>query len=97
MKAVKMRKGQGPCGSLLRRGEGVLTYRRIRPNIADSAKSPAATAMAAGDISQRVAVTTNDEVGRLAVAFNLMADELAEVDRQVAEAMAPNAPLTRDR
>lgn len=42
----------------------------------------AATAMAAGDISQRVAVTTNDEVGRLAVAFNLMADELAEVDRQ---------------
>jgi signal transduction histidine kinase len=42
----------------------------------------AATAMAAGDITQRVTATSADEVGRLAAAFNNMADELAEVDRQ---------------
>lgn len=42
----------------------------------------ATTAMARGDLAERVPVTGADEVGRLAVAFNLMADELAEVDRQ---------------
>lgn len=42
----------------------------------------AATAMARGDLSKRVAVSSADEVGRLAGAFNLMADELTEVDRQ---------------
>lgn len=42
----------------------------------------AATAMAAGDHDQRVALHSADEVGRLAVAFNHMAAELAEVDRQ---------------
>ncbi|MCB0975959.1 MAG: HAMP domain-containing protein [Acidimicrobiales bacterium] len=42
----------------------------------------AATAMARGDLDERVSVTSKDEVGRLAVAFNLMADEIAEVDRQ---------------
>ncbi|MCU1497399.1 MAG: histidine kinase with domain [Acidimicrobiales bacterium] len=42
----------------------------------------AATSMAAGNVSERIETTSADEVGRLAIAFNLMADELAEVDRQ---------------
>lgn len=42
----------------------------------------AASAMAKGDLDERVPVSSQDEVGRLAVAFNQMADELAEVDRQ---------------
>jgi len=42
----------------------------------------AATTMARGNLDERVTVSSRDEVGRLAVAFNRMADELAEVDRQ---------------
>ena len=41
----------------------------------------ATQAMAKGDYDQRVTATSNDEVGRLAVAFNQMAAELAETDR----------------
>jgi len=41
----------------------------------------AAQAMAKGDYSQRVIATSHDEVGRLAIAFNRMATELAETDR----------------
>lgn len=41
-----------------------------------------ATAMATGNLAERVEVSSADEVGRLALAFNLMADELNEVDRQ---------------
>jgi signal transduction histidine kinase len=41
----------------------------------------AAQAMAKGDYRQRVTATSNDEVGRLAVAFNQMAAELTETDR----------------
>ena len=48
----------------------------------------AATAMAAGDVSSRIETSSADEVGRLAVAFNLMAEELAEVDRQRRELVA---------
>jgi signal transduction histidine kinase len=48
----------------------------------------AATAMAEGDLSERVRVSSADEVGRLALAFNHMADELAEVDRQRRELIA---------
>jgi len=48
----------------------------------------AATAMASGDLSRRVSASSSDEVGRLAVAFNHMADELAEVDRQRRELVA---------
>lgn len=42
----------------------------------------AATAMSRGDYSQRVTATSRDEVGELARAFNSMAGELAEIDRQ---------------
>ncbi|MFN8035334.1 MAG: ATP-binding protein [Acidimicrobiia bacterium] len=41
----------------------------------------ATNAMARGDYSKRVTATSHDEVGRLAVAFNKMAAELAETDR----------------
>jgi len=44
--------------------------------------SVAARAMARGDYSRRVRATSRDEVGELARAFNKMAGELAEVDRQ---------------
>ncbi|MEA2129475.1 MAG: hypothetical protein QOJ85_2366 [Solirubrobacteraceae bacterium] len=40
-----------------------------------------ATAMARGEHGREVAVTTNDEVGELARAFNRMTAELAETDR----------------
>lgn len=48
----------------------------------------AATAMASGDLTERVAASSSDEVGRLAAAFNHMADELTEVDRQRRELVA---------
>jgi signal transduction histidine kinase len=41
-----------------------------------------ARAMARGDYRRRVRVTSRDEVGELGRAFNRMADDLAEVDRQ---------------
>ena len=44
--------------------------------------SAAADAMAKGDYSRRVTATSRDEVGALARAFNEMAAELAETDRQ---------------
>jgi signal transduction histidine kinase len=42
----------------------------------------AARSMATGDYSRRVTATSRDEVGELARAFNRMAADLAEVDRQ---------------
>lgn len=41
----------------------------------------AARAMADGDYSRRVRATSRDEVGQLAVAFNVMAEDLASADR----------------
>jgi signal transduction histidine kinase len=43
--------------------------------------SAVATAMARGEHGRQVTVTTNDEVGELARAFNRMTEELAETDR----------------
>ncbi|MFC5910835.1 sensor histidine kinase [Streptacidiphilus monticola] len=48
----------------------------------------AARAMAAGDYSRRVTTRSADEVGELAVAFNTMADDLAEADRRRRELIA---------
>ncbi|MBO0871707.1 MAG: HAMP domain-containing protein, partial [Micromonosporaceae bacterium] len=42
----------------------------------------AARAMARGDYTRRVRASSRDEVGQLAVAFNQMASDLAEADRQ---------------
>lgn len=48
----------------------------------------AAASMAAGNVAERIDTSSSDEVGRLAVAFNLMAEELAEVDRHRRELVA---------
>jgi signal transduction histidine kinase len=48
----------------------------------------AATAMARGDHDVRVTATSRDEVGELARAFNTMAAQLADVDRQRRELVA---------
>lgn len=47
-----------------------------------------AVEMAKGDYHRRVQVTAKDEVGELAASFNLMAAELAEVDRSQKEFIA---------
>lgn len=41
----------------------------------------AASALAQGDFTQRVPITSRDEVGALSQSFNQMAEQLAEVDR----------------
>jgi signal transduction histidine kinase len=48
----------------------------------------AASAMARGDYSRRVRASSRDEVGELARAFNTMAAELADVERQRRELVA---------
>jgi len=48
----------------------------------------AAQAMARGDYSRRVRSTSGDEVGELASAFNRMAEDLGDVDRQRRELVA---------
>ena len=48
----------------------------------------AAVGVRRGDYSQRVAVTSSDEVGQLADAFNQMSAQLAEVNRQQREFVA---------
>ncbi|MEV5826525.1 HAMP domain-containing sensor histidine kinase [Spirillospora sp. NPDC052242] len=52
------------------------------------AMTAAARAMARGDYSRRVRTTSRDEVGELAEAFNRMAADLAEVERQRREFVA---------
>lgn len=48
----------------------------------------AAQAMASGDYTREVHATSHDEVGQLAVAFNMMADDLASVDQVRRELIA---------
>jgi ABC-type sugar transport system substrate-binding protein/GAF domain-containing protein/HAMP domain-containing protein len=58
----------------------------------------AARQLAAGDYSQRVVSTSNDEIGLLAVSFNYMADQLQEtLERlnQRARALATSAEVSR--
>ena len=51
---------------------GLYTYNMVRP-----LRQMAAKSFGAGDFSSRVPVTSQDEIGQLAIAFNNMADSLA--------------------
>jgi methyl-accepting chemotaxis protein len=67
---------------------GFVLGRRIAGNLSKVTK--AATALAAGDLSQRVEVTTGDEIEQLATAFNTMADNLqarVETERRAKETL----------
>ncbi len=55
----------------------VMTYRLTRPL---RLMSDAAKAMAKGDFSRRVPVTSDDEIGQLAVSFNQMTNSLARLE-----------------
>jgi signal transduction histidine kinase len=57
---------------------GALAYNLVHPiqQVTD-----AAGAVAQGDLSRRVTVTSKDEVGKLAVAFNAMASDLEKAER----------------
>jgi two-component system sensor histidine kinase BaeS len=52
------------------------------------AMTHAARQMAAGDYSGRIVTGSRDEIGELGAAFNLMAQDLAEVDRERRELVA---------
>jgi len=52
------------------------------------AMTRASEAMAAGDLSQRIDVNGNDEVGRLAEAFNLMSARVSRGDRSMRDLLA---------
>lgn len=58
---------------------GVFLFRQIVAPV--RAVTTAAQAIAAGDLEQRVPVTSKDEIGQLAVTFNQMADALASDQR----------------
>jgi two-component system sensor histidine kinase BaeS len=57
---------------------GVLAWGLVRPL---HRLTRATEAIAQGDLSQRVPVTSGDEVGELAAAFNFMADELQRAEQ----------------
>jgi len=54
-------------------------------------------AMSSGDLNKRISVTSNDEIGRIAAAFNDMADHLQEIRKEreltMAELQRSNAEL----
>lgn len=54
-----------------------ITYRMAKPlkNMSDAAK-----AMAKGDFSKRIPVTSDDEIGELAVSFNMMTNSLSRLE-----------------
>lgn len=54
-----------------------MTYRLVRPL---KLMSEAAKAMAKGDFSKRIPVTSDDEIGELAVSFNLMTNSLVQLE-----------------
>lgn len=58
---------------------GVLAYGLLRPIRTLTA---ATSAIARGDLAQRVAVTTRDEIGELGQAFNRMAASLAQAEQR---------------
>lgn len=55
----------------------IMTYRLTKPL---KLMSDAARAMAKGDFSKRIPVTTDDEIGQLAVSFNQMTNSLARLE-----------------
>lgn len=55
----------------------VMTYRLTKPL---KLMSNASRAMARGDFSKRIPVTTDDEIGELAVSFNQMTNSLAQLE-----------------
>ena len=55
----------------------VMTYRLTKPL---KLMSEAANAMAKGDFSRRIPVTSDDEIGQLAVSFNQMTNSLARLE-----------------
>lgn len=55
----------------------VLTYRLTKPL---KSMSEAAKAMSKGDFSKRVPVTSDDEIGELAVSFNMMTNSLSRLE-----------------
>ncbi len=54
-----------------------MTYRLTKPL---KKMSEASRAMAKGDFSKRIPVTTDDEIGELAVSFNLMTNSLSQLE-----------------
>lgn len=68
-----------PAG-VLSSGAGFLLARSFGQRLA--ALEEATEAMARGDLSRRVAVTSRDELGRLAERFNLLAERLQEIERR---------------
>lgn len=76
---------------------GSLLFRQITSPL--RALSQSAQAIAAGDLGQRVAIRSDDEIGQVARSFNRMAESLAESDLQRRNMMADIAhelrtPLT---
>ena len=55
----------------------IMTYRLTKPL---KSMSIAAKAMAKGDFSRRVPVTSDDEIGELAVSFNMMTNSLSRLE-----------------
>lgn len=55
----------------------VITYRMTKPL---KSMSDAAKAMAKGDFSKRIPVTSDDEIGDLAVSFNMMTNSLSRLE-----------------
>ena len=54
-----------------------MTYRLTKPL---KSMSEAAKSMAMGDFSKRIPVTSDDEIGELAVSFNMMTNSLAQLE-----------------
>ncbi len=54
-----------------------MSYKLVRPL---KLMSDAAKAMAKGDFSKRIPVTSDDEIGELAVSFNLMTNSLSQLE-----------------
>lgn len=68
-------------GILLIVGAGFMINRRIRRPL--QALSQSAAEIARGDLSNKVGVSSNDEIGQLSHTFNLMLDKLRDNDKRL--------------